>query len=85
MSEIAKCPICGGEPYFSIHTSSMGCCGMYYQALKRVDIEKGWNKLAAAMELAKKEVKFENCSPEDEYKYQDVVAWARERVLEVFK
>ena len=88
MSEIEKCPLCGKVPGwhdFDIEARIFGgersyfCCGV------KTYTEKLWNQYAAAMELARLEVKFENCEPEDEYKYQDIIAWARDRVLEVFK
>ena len=90
MSEIAKCPLCGKDVKKSIWRPeyewcagsvvvTVRCCGM-----EAVGIEL-WNQYAAAMELARLEVEFENCEPEDEYKYQDIIAWARDRVLEVFK
>ena len=88
MNEIEKCPLCGKVPGwhdFDIEARIFGgersyfCCGM------KASTAVLWNQYAAAMELARLEVEFENCEPEDEYKYQDIIAWARDRVLEVFK
>ena len=86
MSEIAKCPVCGeagrkergledGDHIaYYVCDTCMFMCGL--EDLPRI---------AAAMELAKLEVEFENCKPKEEHQYQEMIGWARERVLEVFK
>ena len=85
MNKAEKCPVCrsdgrkergladGEYVAYYVCDTCMFMCGL--EDLPRV---------AAAMELARLEVEFENCEPEDEYKYQDIIAWARDRVLEVF-
>ena len=82
MSEIAKCPRCGGTPKrIQYKAGGFGhiCCGAEFFCTTH------WNQYAAAMELAKLEVEFENCKPKEEHQYQEMIGWARERVLEVFK
>ena len=90
MSEIAKCPLCGKDAKMTICRPdyegcagsvvvTVKCCGM-----KALTVEL-WNQYAAAVELVKTIVGYENCKAEDEYKYQEFVEWARQYVLEVFK
>jgi hypothetical protein len=83
MSEIAKCPFCGEEPEQVDHGWNSTCD--FYECCGVLAEEEKWNKIAAAMELAKTIVESENCKAEDEYKYQEFVEWARQYVLEVFK
>lgn len=90
MSIIAKCPLCGKDVKKSIWRPEYeGCAGSVVVTVKCCGMEavgiELWNQYAAAMELAKLEVAFEKCKPEEEYQYQDIVKWARERVLEVFE
>lgn len=73
--ENEKCPVCGKSLMHS-NTACTVCsfrCG-----------DSDLPRIAAAMKLVKLHVEFENCSPEDEYKYQDAVEWARMHVIEVF-
>ena len=84
MSENAKCPMCGKSPIKMVFGAGWAqdgykCCGHTTETLKQ------WNQYAAAMELAKLEVEFENCKPKEEHQYQEMIGWARERVLGVFK
>ena len=84
MSEIAKCPICGGKPLDKWEVTSARvfqtgqmCCGVDCSTNER------WNQYAAAMELAKAEVTYTNSdSPRWAVKGWNV---ARRQVLEVFK
>jgi len=89
MSEIAKCPLCGKDVKKSIWRPEYeGCAGSAVITVKCCGMEaltvELWNQYAAAMELARLEVQLENCKPEDIHKYQEIIAWAREYVLEVF-
>lgn len=94
MAEIAQCPICGEEPKWipitgwesGWKTDMLMCCGYGSTAVR------GWNKYAAAMELARAmaEVKKIYRMPLIliEGKLNDAVDAenaAKERVLEVFK
>ena len=89
MSEIAKCPLCGKDVKKSIWRPEYeGCAGSVIITVKCCGMEaltvELWNRYAAAMELAKLEVEFENCKPKEEHQYQEMIGWARKRVLEVF-
>ena len=54
MSEIAKCPFCGEEPEQVDHGRNSTCD--FYECCGVLAEEEKWNKIAAAMELAKAEV-----------------------------
>lgn len=89
MNEIAKCPICGENPnWFPIagwesgwKTDMLMCCGYGSTSVK------GWNKYAAAMELAKWTINIHSTSSVD-MPIPDIIdkfIAAEDRVLEVFK
>ena len=85
MNEAEKCPVCrsdgrkergredGEYVAYYVCDTCMFMCGL--EDLPRI---------SAAVELAKLEVEFENCKPKEERQYQEMIGWARERVLEVF-
>ena len=78
MSEVAKCPACGGRMYKAFFAKKCGNCAFECEL-------KDFTRISAAMKLAQLEVKFENCKAEDEHKYQEMIEWARNDVLKVFK
>ena len=82
--EVANCPLCGKEPMIYPYTYipfAYECCGVQCYSIEK------WNRYAAAMELAKAEVKLErtteNTSAHDAA-LVDIFDTTR-RVLEVFK
>lgn len=88
MSDIAKCPVCGGKPLDKWEVTSVRvfqtgqmCCGVDCNTNER------WDQYAAAMELAKAEVKLLDSIQAYAGYDQALIdrTKARERVLEVFK
>lgn len=79
----SPCPTCGKEPstkFWDYESDpSIYCCGATFEAYA------AWERYVAAMELAQLEVEFGNCKADDEHKYQEMIEWARNDVLKVFK
>ena len=82
MSEIAKCPFCGEEPEQVDHGWNSTCD--FYDCCGVLAEEEKWNKIAAAMELARAEFELDRCNPEYEHQWQFYIEEARKRVLEAF-
>ena len=80
MSEIAKCPFCGEEPDQVDHGWNSTCD--FYECCGVLAEEEQWNKIAAAMELAKLTVQMKTCRA---YCPERAFLYAQDRVLEVFK
>ena len=67
MSEIAKCPHCGGPPKFWMAPDKAGCCGYFVTSEDRRETIRLWNKYAAAMKLADAAVWADECAEQKDY------------------
>jgi len=84
---MTKCPYCGkkmdtdcAEDIFGSEEATFDCipCGITITGRERFE------KLTAAMELARMEYALEHCEPQYEHEYQFHLELAQKRVLEVF-
>ena len=90
MQGIAKCPLCGEEPYQhgkdSYSKYGISCCG---HTIWEKDNPTSWNRYAAAMELAILRSKYERecdmMGDEEQKELWDEITNANKRVLEAFK
>jgi hypothetical protein len=83
MEEIVNCPLCGKRPTKMVFGAGWAqdgykCCGHTTDTLRL------WNQYAAAMDLARAEVKLMDVSDKSSW-YADVRDAAYHRVLEVLK
>ena len=81
MSEIAKCPCCGGELVMDEEGDALHCCGCFFACEP-----KYIHRIAAAIELARKLKELSQCDINTQHTHvEKQVEAAERRVLEVFK